>query len=198
MKNEILKKIVKPLKEIWEPILGYEKNYEVSNYGQVRSIDRKISNGYIDQLHRGKVLSQFTNEKGYKRVRIQQNGVPKSFRVHRLVVEAFIGAIPDTLQVNHIDGDPSNNRLNNLEVVTASENQIHAVEVLKTIKTRPVISLNRTTGQLRKYVSAGAAARRLNIRKNKIYECLYGRKPSYKDRLWFFQDVLDEIGFSGV
>jgi hypothetical protein len=77
---------------------------------------------------RKRFLSPVPNNWGYLRVELSKNGEQITKMVHRLVVEAHIGKIPSGKVVNHKDGNKQNNNLNNLEVVTASENERHAVK----------------------------------------------------------------------
>ena len=83
----------------------------VSNFGNVKSLNYRHTNKermLKTQLYKGYVYVFLKRTKGY--------------RVHRLVYEAFIGPIPDGMQVNHIDEDKSNNRLDNLNLMTPKEN----------------------------------------------------------------------------
>lgn len=95
--------------EIWKKVIqNYE--YEVSDKGQVRN------------SRTGRVLKQEITNRGYRRVILRVNGKPKHFQVHRLVYEAFNGNITEGYQIDHIDGNPSNNNLENLKVATPYEN----------------------------------------------------------------------------
>ena len=104
------------IEEIWRPIEGYEGLYEVSNTGQVRSLDRYV----IDSLghrkfYKGKVLIPVKSNLGYLFVSLYCNGKHKRITVHRLVAQTFISN-PDNLpEVNHRDEDKTNNRIDNLE-----------------------------------------------------------------------------------
>ena len=97
-------------------------NLQVSNKGRVRSVPRVTTrvDGRVLPV-RGRVLKQFTNSKGYKRVTNPQG----SALVHRLVAEAFHG--PSDQQVRHLNGDPADNRPENLTYGTNSQNQIDSV-----------------------------------------------------------------------
>ena len=109
--------------EEWKNVIGYEGLYEVSNTGQVRSLDRyvKYSNGRI-HLHKGKVLSPVKDKDGYLAVFLSCNGKQKTIRIHRLVAQVFIEN-PDNLpEVNHLDEDKTNNRVDNLEFCDRSYN----------------------------------------------------------------------------
>jgi hypothetical protein len=114
--------------ERWLSVIGYEGVYEVSNWGKVRRIapwfDGRKTQPKEDIV--GKITKS-----GYRRVSLQYNGKPKEFAVHRLVAAAFIGPLPSSVhQVNHKNGERSDNRLENLEYLTPSENQLHACRVL--------------------------------------------------------------------
>lgn len=90
--------------EQWKTISGYE-NYEVSNYGRVKSLKGKEE----------RILKQGTNKYGYQQICLCKDGKPKSFKVHRLVASAFIDNPNNYEQVNHIDENKCNNHVDNLE-----------------------------------------------------------------------------------
>ena len=103
--------------EIWKPVAGYEGLYEVSNQGNVRSVDRYVSNNWKNGLRliKGKVLNYGCTLGGYKQVHLSKNGSQEPLYVHRLVAEAFLQN-PDCLpEINHKDEDKTNNRVENLE-----------------------------------------------------------------------------------
>ena len=116
------------MEEIWKPIKGYEKYYEVSTFGNVRSLDRFIKCETIfgnnkNFIKKGRLLKPRTSksrglETGYYRVML--NGKNKC--VHKLVAEAFIPNPENKPQVDHIDGDVCNNKVFNLRWVTQKEN----------------------------------------------------------------------------
>lgn len=74
----------------------------------------------------GKKIKPQISSNGYVRVELSQSGNGKKYLLHRLLAQAFIPNPNGKPQVNHIDGNPRNNRLDNLEWVTRSENQLHA------------------------------------------------------------------------
>lgn len=114
------------MQEIWKNIKGYEGLYQVSNYGKVRSLDKKVkgSNQYgkiFFVTKKGKQLkSRIKN--GYCNVHLIKNGVLKEFTIHRLVAEAFIPNPNNLPQVNHKDENKANNYVENLEWCTRSYN----------------------------------------------------------------------------
>ena len=110
--------------EIWKDIVGYKGLYQVSNLGRVRSLGRFDS---LNRWHDGKILSDCDNGNGYRVVGFNVDGKQKLFTVHRLVALAFIPNQTNRNCINHIDGNKSNNSVENLEWCTSSENMIHAV-----------------------------------------------------------------------
>lgn len=120
--------------EIWKKIKGFE-NYEISNLGRVRRNECTIiySNGQVCKykLKYLKLEKNKGNNLGfYKRVTICVNNKPKRFLVHRLVAEYFIPNPNEKRCVNHIDGNPSNNIISNLEWCTHQENERHSYDTL--------------------------------------------------------------------
>ena len=102
--------------EQWKDIPAYEGLYQVSDHGRVLG-------------QKGHALRPGRDRLGYRTVVLSRQSHKKTFRVHRLVTAAFIGL--DAREVNHKDGDRGNNRLDNLEYVSHSDNCIHSYDVLK-------------------------------------------------------------------
>ena len=113
--------------EIWKPIKGYEGYYEVSDLGRVRGLERYV-NGY---KIKPKIMSLWLSKGGYCRVCLNKEGVQTPISLHRLVASTFIPNPENKACVNHIDGNPSNNKLSNLEWATYRENTTHYIEQLR-------------------------------------------------------------------
>lgn len=109
--------------EEWKDVFGYEEYYQVSNLGQIKSKDRLIkkSNGVV-QFRRGRLCSQALDKDGYAVVKLSKDGKTKSIKVHRIVYCAFKGKIPNGHEINHINFNRLDNRVDNLEALTHREN----------------------------------------------------------------------------
>ena len=114
--------------EIWRDIKGYEGLYQVSNYGRVKSIERKRWNRFDYIATPERILKARVDKKGYIKYALYKNGKQKNINGHKLVIQAFIKNVYNKPQINHKDGNKLNNKLNNLEYCTNRENQIHALE----------------------------------------------------------------------
>lgn len=115
--------------EIFKKVFGYEDIYEISTTGIIKSIDHLVahSNGR-NRIQKGRILKTSKSKKGYLQVSLSFNKKRFHTGVHRLVAIAFIPNPENKPEVNHKDGDKTNNNVWNLEWSTGSENQIHAIE----------------------------------------------------------------------
>jgi hypothetical protein len=122
------------MKEIWKPILGLDEEYEVSNFGNVRSLSRIVYRGKNSVPSRltTKVLKTTKHRKGYLVVNLYWNKFFRHQYVHRLVAETFLSYKKDCV-VNHIDGNKENNHSSNLEWCTLSENTKHWHDSIHTL-----------------------------------------------------------------
>lgn len=112
--------------EIWKDIHGYENYYQVSNKGNVRSVDRVGRCGnHGTLLYRGKTLSGGIGSHGYLSVVLSKQGKTKTRTIHSLVAEHFVDGYKPGYEVNHIDLTKTNNHASNLEWVTPSYNTKH-------------------------------------------------------------------------
>lgn len=124
--------------ETWKTIENTNCVYEVSNLGRVRSTDHLAKNRWKPIERKGKVLKAPTNAYGYPIVSIRVGKKPTTQTVHRLVAAAFLPPPATKMEVNHKDGDKTNNRASNLEWSDRESNMRHASEqnLMRTQKQR--------------------------------------------------------------
>ena len=105
--------MIKEKEEVWKTMPGYDK-YMISDRGEVKSL----------KFNKERLLKQASGNSRYLRVVLWKEGKQKSFRVHVLVVMAFLGHVPCGMRliVDHIDGNKMNNNLSNLQLITQREN----------------------------------------------------------------------------
>lgn len=177
------------MKEIWKDVPGYKGFYQVSSFGEVRSVERtiKYKDGRIFK-YSSKNLKQKQDTKGYPQVGFNVNGKQTNHRVHRLVAETFLGKPRKKLMsVNHIDGVKTNNNLCNLEWVTYSENTRKGYEIglfdkskdvarkrwkNNKLQCKPVEVIIKNSGEVLNFESARAASKYVGQCQNYFTELL--------------------------
>ena len=114
---------------IWKPIKNFEGLYEVSNLGQIKSCERTIvcKNGQIKHL-KEKILKPANGKYGRNQYTLSKNGVKYNVRGYRIVAEHFIPNPNNLPEVNHIDGNNLNDRVENLEWISLDMNIQHGIE----------------------------------------------------------------------
>ena len=122
--------------EEWKDIKGYEGYYQISNYGNGRSVDRVVERlsrwGKIVKVHyKGIELVKNKVGAGYLRFDLCKNGIYDYRYIHQLVWETFVGEIPEGMEIDHIDTDKTNNSLSNLRLVDRSGNMRNPLTYVK-------------------------------------------------------------------
>lgn len=145
---------IDPGKEIWKDVVGYEGLYKVSSAGCFHILPRSWKTGANGALvsHNGKLTFGTPDNNGYMKVSLTKDSKTKYVRVHQLVAESFLGFKYDKkkdLVIDHIDRDPSNNTLNNLQIIT------HRQNLTKDKTGVPNIAQVPTTGKYVLYVGRG-------------------------------------------
>lgn len=142
--------------EVWRRVEGFP-NYKVSNLGRVYS---EFRGGHF-------MIPQFTRKR-YLKVHLQNNGQNRNFYVHKLVALAFLGDCASKgLQINHKNGVRSDNRMENLEWCTASENTLHAYRILK--RRAPAQGRRHTQDEIRRISESNKRTKALKKRGG-VYE----------------------------
>ena len=160
----------------WKTIEGYP-SYEVSDKGQVRSLYRNHStNGSIINIVR--ILKPVVGKGGYLQVGLSNEGERRYYKIHRLVLEAFVVSCPERKECNHKNGIKSDNRPENLEWATKSENQLHAYQTgLKfgiPHHERSVHQFTLNSIWVDTYKSAHEAFRQTGVHQGSISHCCNG------------------------
>lgn len=169
------------MEEIWKPIKGFEGYYEVSNIGNIRSVDRLIEKPKHKTqkscIMKGKDVKQFTLY-GYRICNLYKNSKYKNIRVHRVVAEAFCNDYFDGCEVHHIDENRSNNCYKNLKCSSKLEHlETHGNGRKKIVKISK-------TGEKTYYSGIRDAAKINDVSHQAIVAVLKGRKPSCVGCRW--------------
>ena len=167
---------------IWKPISGYEGRYEVSNDGQIRSLDIYIDCGINTRLCQGRIKPIHKNNRGYCWVNLCKDGKCARHLVHRLVAETFVTNVHNKPQVNHIDGNISNNQASNLEWVTDDENKAHSsVSFGGTQRPKKaVVVTKKTTGETFYFDGLRVAERALSLDHGTAMKVLKGKQATHR------------------
>lgn len=193
-------------KEIWKDIEGFEGYYQVSNCGDIKSLDRyTICNRSGTQFARHvpeRILRQTSDCDGYFRINLIKDNHERGFAVHRLVAQAFIPNPENKPTVNHIDGNKQNNCVDNLEWATYQEQNDHAVRLgLRSSETmRPAYEKSMTiikqqvmcieTGQI--FESQIDAERKLGLCATAVWHSIHTGKCAHSTNL-HFKRVTDDM-----
>lgn len=173
------------MQEVWKDVAGYEGYYQVSNMGRVKGLDRYIrySNG-LERKVAGIVLKPNTDKDGYKTVTLTVSRKPKTYKVHRLVAQAFVENPNNYPVINHIDEDKSNNSAGNLEWCTIGYNNEYGSRINQNKK--PVMQLSLEGKPIRLWESAIECERVNGYSSGNISRCCNGAKyyKTYKGYRW--------------
>lgn len=154
------------MKEEWRDVVDYEGKYLISNYGN------------LARVHKYTPISSkkpSTDEDGYLRTKLHNRNSTKYIGIHKLVAQAFIPNPEGKPHVNHINGDKTDNRVENLEWVTASENNYHKFRVLDPKSYHKRRKAVRCKELNKIFESVSAASKELNISRCDIRDVANGR-----------------------
>ncbi|MQN23664.1 NUMOD4 domain-containing protein [Lentilactobacillus buchneri] len=147
----------------WKDIPNYEHIYQASTDGQIRTAPGKVThNALCAERHwKVRILKPKTDRDGYKRVCLWKNAKENDWLVHRLIAETFIPKVSEKNLINHIDGNPSNNHVSNLEWCTYSENLIHAYTHHLNQENNEIVLVNKKTMEAKYFYSLTQASKYL-------------------------------------
>lgn len=115
--------------ENWLPIPEYENLYEIDTYGNIKSLDKKVKNNNGYRIIKGKILKPKLDNKGYYKIGLTKDNKQKFYFIHRLVALTYLPNPNNYKIINHKDGNPKNNYIENLEWCTYSHNIKHAYDM---------------------------------------------------------------------
>lgn len=184
IKKHILEEYI-AMQTVWKPIPGYE-DYEVSNFGVVRSKDRMVAmvikGTPCKSLRHGRTLVPSKTKCGYLEVQLSKNGRIKHHLVHRLVADSFVPNPLHLPQVNHKDEDKTNNKSSNLEWCTAQENSTYGTR-LNRLSTK-VAKYTKYGELLQVYDSVSKAAEDVGCHYTTIVHCCNGKQKTVRGFVW--------------
>lgn len=168
--------------EIWTYIEGYEGLYQISNYGRVLSLNYR-------RTGKENILCNKCDKNGYQYIILSKNGITSTYKIHRLVGNAFLPK-SDLPEINHIDEDKSNNRVENLEWCSRQYNCIYGNGLKKRMKavSKSVLQYNLDGNFVKEWNSTRDIRRYLGFCNSDISKCCKGKLKTCKGYIWRYKD----------
>jgi hypothetical protein len=187
--------------EIWKDVIGFEGLYMVSSLGQVKSLKRTFERPYQGKIRmktiNERILKPHIGKTGYCYINLKNKENSIHATIHRLVAKAFLINLGNKPQVNHINGVKTDNRLENLEWVTTSENGIHAyaIGLRKPANKRgsdhknsiPISQFSINGEWIRDWAGSMEVQRQTAIKQGNISKCLLGKRISAGGFIWKYK-----------
>lgn len=177
------------MEEIWKPVIGWEGLYEVSNFGRVRSLDRYVTQLNYTRFCKGQLLKPTFHKSNYYIVTLRNSGIQKISKVHQLVMNAFNPNVSnEKLEINHIDGNTKNNRLENLEWTTHQQNLIHASKHYLLSIYKPINQYDLNGKFIKRWKSMNEARDFYNLGINSLRNACKRKSGIHKGYIWRYAE----------
>lgn len=185
------------MEEIWKDINGYDGEYQVSNLGRIKSVDRLTTRlcqyGIREYRIPEKILRTRLGTSGYLCVNLHHEGKQVTEMIHRLVALHFCKGYRDGLVVNHKDEVKTNNRADNLEWVTQTANVNHGTAIQRKKKhPKAVVQISLSGEVVQTFPSLRAAAKAVGHHPTQIGHCCHGDRPTAGGYKWKFINPINK------
>lgn len=188
------------MEEIWKNIQGYEGKYQVSNFGRIKSLGN-------NKTRKEKILKTIEDSKGYLTINLCKEGKHKTYKIHRLVVEAFIPNPNNYPIINHKDENPLNNCVDNLEWCTYHYNNTYGTVIKRRVEntdwkartentdyreiarklSKSVIQYTKDGEFVREWSSTNECGRN-GFNQGHVSSCCIGKRKSHKGFIWKYKE----------
>ena len=179
------------MEEVWKDVVGYDGLYQVSNLGNVRSLDRVEKWNGSERPRKGRMMTTRPDKNGYLVVGLRNGMCQKTKKVHRLVAEAFIPNKNSDREVNHKDENKQNNNVENLEWCNSQYNVRYGtgIERRSKQKRKKVIQYNLDCIKIKEFDSITEAAKAIGKGTSRISSCCKGIRKTAYGYIWRYKEA---------
>ena len=175
------------MKEIWKDIKEYEGLYQISNLGNIKSVNKKDSLG---RKVNGKMMKPIKRKDGYLDITLHKNGEAKHFLIHKIVAKTFIKNKNNYKEINHIDENKRNNNIDNLEWCDRSYNINYGKanksrrKKLLNKRGKKIAQLDNNKQIIKIFPSLMQTVRELKLNKSHLSQCCNGKRKTTGGYYW--------------